>query len=276
MTNLALPDNDNYFGIFHKLHQLGVAADYTGDLYGPHFAGFYDRFLGTYIEDLPAFERHLQPGMRVLDLACGAGRLSFPLARLGARVDGLELSADMLALAALHGAQDHADIADRVRFMQGDMTQFALDQQYDLIILGITSISLLRSAPLRAGLYACVARHLAPGGRFVFDTIDPDGPNTGLYTTMTDMWSHENDEGIDFAVIGQQLSADGGTLQFNVYREQLDWAGATRRSLGCSSKAWLPRALMQAEIAASPLVIDHEHTFADLRYYVLTHREAAA
>nr|WP_227012359.1 daptide-type RiPP biosynthesis methyltransferase [Duganella sp. FT27W] len=256
------------------MHQLGVAAESTGDLYGPHFAGFYDRFLGTYVEDLPAFERYLRPGMRVLDLACGAGRLSFPLARLGASVDGLELSADMLALAALHGAQDQADVADRVRFVQGDMSRFALDREYDLVILGITSISLLRTPELRAGLFACVARHLAPGGRFVFDTIDPDGSNAGLYTTMTDMWSREDDEGIDFALIGQQLSADGGTLQFNVYREQLDWAGATRRSLGCSSKAWLPRAMLHAEIAASALAVETEFTLADLRFYVLAHRGA--
>lgn len=276
MTNLTLPDSDNYFGIFHKLHQLGVAADYTGDLYGPHFAGFYDRFMAAYVEDLPAFERHVRPGMHVLDLACGAGRLSFPLARLGAQVDGLELSADMLALAALHGASDEAACADRVRFVQGDMTQFALGRQYDLIILGITSISLLRSAALRAGLFACVASHLAPGGRFVFDTIDPASPNVARYTTLTDMWSHEDDDGIDFALFGQQLSADGGTLQFNVYREQLDWAGATRRSLGCSSKAWLPRAQLHAEIAASPLAVHEEFTQADLRYYVLALRDAAA
>ena len=59
---------------------------------------------------------HLQPGMKVLDVACGTGNLAIPAARQGALVTGLDLAANLLeqarARAAAEGLPATFDLGD--------------------------------------------------------------------------------------------------------------------------------------------------------------------
>ena len=45
----------------------------------------------------------IEPGMEVLDVACGTGNATIPAARLGARVTGLDFSPGLLATAREQG-----------------------------------------------------------------------------------------------------------------------------------------------------------------------------
>src|SRR5207253_7332043 len=49
-------------------------------------------------------------GLRILDIGCGAGILSEPLARMGAEVVGADPSAANIAVAKLHGEQSSLSI----------------------------------------------------------------------------------------------------------------------------------------------------------------------
>jgi SAM-dependent methyltransferase len=109
-----------------------------------------------------------QTGGPVLELACGTGRLTIPLARDGHEVVGLDSS-----LAMLNAAQAKAEGAG-ITFVHGDMRNFDLGRDFPLVILSCNSLAHLTSnEDIKAGL-ACVARHLAPGGVFAFDIINPD------------------------------------------------------------------------------------------------------
>src|SRR3954462_14469893 len=93
----------------------------------------YDLATRLFDEDLRYWQatlRQLRP-RRVLDLGCGTGRLTISLAETGLGSDpdftilGLDASAAFLAAAASRLAGCDSDVRDSVRFVPGDMADFA-------------------------------------------------------------------------------------------------------------------------------------------------------
>ena len=264
---------DGFWGIFDKLQELGIYDESPGDLYGPDLADFYDRMVGEYIGDIPLFERHLPPGGRVLDLACGAGRIGIPLAQRGFLVDGLELSEDMLALALEKAAEETPEVRDRLTFVQGDMSDFSLPHRYDLILVGVTSISLLLTERARRGLFQSVRRHLAPGAFFIFNILDLEGDRWKEWDNYFDVWSVEDDVGVDFAIVGQRFFPEERRFCFNVFREIVSWGGETRRVIGTSTKAWLGRDQLRGELSRSRLSVVEEFTQDKESFFIVQSEE---
>lgn len=106
----------------------------------------------------------------ILDLACGSGRLTLPLAQRGATVTAIDLSASMLAA----GRTKAVAAGFRVQFIQADMRTFDLKQRFATILLaGNALLHLLPAEDLLACL-ANVRGHLAEGGQFIFDVAHWD------------------------------------------------------------------------------------------------------
>jgi SAM-dependent methyltransferase len=106
----------------------------------------------------------------VLELACGTGQIAIPIASHGLPTVGVDRSNAMLAAATRRASA--AGVALSV--VQGDMRDFALRREFDLIFVARNSLlHLLTTADLLAAL-AAVRRHLAPGGLFAFDVFNPD------------------------------------------------------------------------------------------------------
>jgi SAM-dependent methyltransferase len=59
----------------------------------------------TSIADVLVQRAGIEPGMEVLDVACGTGNASIPAAKLGARVTGLDFSPGLIAIARERGAE---------------------------------------------------------------------------------------------------------------------------------------------------------------------------
>ncbi len=247
-----------YHGIFAKLRMLDIFEEPPADLYGPSLADLYHHSTADFVCDVPVFERFLPPGGRVLDLACGSGRIGIAMARRGAMVDGIELSPTMLALAREAAERETLGVKARLRFIEGDMTRFALEERYDLVILGVTSISLLLRAEERQGLFRSVRAHLKSGAHFIFDILDLSGDRWKELDHFHDVWAKEVDEGLDFAIIGQEFFPERRQFVFNVYREFMRWDGTTRRTLGASVKAWLDRDELVAEMRDAGLGLAQE------------------
>lgn len=124
-------------------------------------------------------ERHLEtllgltgmtvrPGETVLDLGCGVGRLSRALRARGARVIGLDVSAQMLARA-------RGVLGDEVELVHGDGTSLAplADGSCD----GVVSLVVFQHIPdpaVTLGYVAEIGRVLRPGGWAAFQvSTDP-------------------------------------------------------------------------------------------------------
>src|SRR5438874_12152175 len=138
------------------------------------YAPFYDwenaRTLGR--KDVP-FWQALAAKARgpVLELGCGTGRISLPLARGGASVIGVDRSEQMLARAAHRAMALHRRrkrrARGRVRLVRADIRALPFRQALFPMVLAPYGIlqSLLRDADLTATLES-IAHVLKPGGTF--------------------------------------------------------------------------------------------------------------
>jgi len=114
-------------------------------------------------------EMACEQGGRVLDLACGTGRLAVPLAQAGLHVTGGDISADMLQRAR-RCAEAQAIELD---FVQLDMRDFDLNgRTFDTIIVAINSIQHLHSLNDFESFFKERAGKLVGGPRVYQSTIE--------------------------------------------------------------------------------------------------------
>ena len=108
-------------------------------------------------------------GHPVLELACGTGRLTIPIAQSGVEIVGLDIAPSMLG-----HAREKAEAAGvKVQFVEGDCRSVDLGRKFFLIFIGFNSMQHLHDYESLAALFRNVRRHLAEGGRFVFDVFNP-------------------------------------------------------------------------------------------------------
>ena len=111
-----------------------------------------------------------QQGGAVLELACGTGLLTIPIAVDGRPTVGIDLSRPMLK-----AARTRASAADAaVGFLQADMRHFALGREFDLIFIARNSLLHLLSTGDLLAAFTAVRRHLARDGIFAFDIFNPN------------------------------------------------------------------------------------------------------
>ena len=112
--------------------------------------------------------RGVRVGARVLDAGCGAGTFTAELARRGYRLCGLDLSAEMLAVA--RGRVKDAALA----LVRGDILALPFGRQtFDAVLCRGVLNDFLDDASRAAALTAC-AGALRPGGTFVMDVREWD------------------------------------------------------------------------------------------------------
>ena len=104
--------------------------------------------------------RYPLEGKSALDVGCGAGLLAEPLARLGAKVTGIDASPEVTAIAHQHAEAGGLSIDYR----SGDVQ--ALDGQFDLI----TCMEVIEHVADPAAFVKALARRLAPHGLLVMST----------------------------------------------------------------------------------------------------------
>ncbi|KAB8197875.1 methyltransferase domain-containing protein [Nonomuraea phyllanthi] len=106
----------------------------------------------------------LRPGMEVLDLACGHGRIANRLARRGCRVTGLDSSRIFLDRAR----QDADALGVTVDYVHGDMRRLPWTDRFDRVVSWFTAFGYFSDSDNQRVL-AQAAAALKPGGRIAMD-----------------------------------------------------------------------------------------------------------
>jgi len=107
-------------------------------------------------------------GALVLDLACGTGNVSIPLARLGARVTGVDIAPNLLDQARERAAAEGLQIC----FEEGDAEQLPYsDAAFDAVVTMFGAMF----APQSERVVAECARVLKPGGLLAMANWTPGG-----------------------------------------------------------------------------------------------------
>ncbi|HET8690976.1 MAG TPA: bifunctional 2-polyprenyl-6-hydroxyphenol methylase/3-demethylubiquinol 3-O-methyltransferase UbiG [Steroidobacteraceae bacterium] len=105
-------------------------------------------------------------GKNVLDVGCGGGLLAEGMARRGARVTGIDLAPEALAVARLHAIET----GTAVEYRQVAVESLADEApaSFDLV----TCLEMLEHVPDPAAVVAALARLARPGGHVVCSTIN--------------------------------------------------------------------------------------------------------
>lgn len=123
----------------------------------------YDAEYGSYQKDFNIF-LHLKKEGTALDLACGTGRLTIALAKMGLKLIGIDLSESMLELAR------NKSQGLPILYLQGDIQDFHLSQKFDLITMAGNSFQALLTPFQQESMLQCVKKHLSTDGIFAFNT----------------------------------------------------------------------------------------------------------
>src|ERR1700722_20783184 len=84
-------------------------------------------------EDLGFYQslsRRLAP-RKLLEIGCGTGRITLPLANLGFDVIGLDNQSEMLRKAEERRRHAPAEIRQRLKFVEGDMQTWSARSEFD-------------------------------------------------------------------------------------------------------------------------------------------------
>jgi SAM-dependent methyltransferase len=114
-----------------------------------------------------------EAGGDVLELGCGTGRVLVSCARAGARVTGLDLAPEMLAICRRAIESEPQEVRDRCTVVAGDMAAFDLGRTFHLVTIPFRAFQHLMTVPEQLSCLAAARRHLVAGGRLALDLFNP-------------------------------------------------------------------------------------------------------
>lgn len=110
-------------------------------------------------------------GGPVLEIACGSGLVTLPIAAQGLDVTGIDLARPMLE----HARKKAESQKLSIRWVEADARSFELGKKFQLIYLTGNAFQAFLRREDQEALLASVKRHLLPEGVFAFETRNPSG-----------------------------------------------------------------------------------------------------
>jgi SAM-dependent methyltransferase len=140
-----------------------------------HTAQFYDLLYQQGApRDIPFYlELAARQAGPVLELGCGTGRVTLPLAQAGHTVTGLDLSPAMLAQCQAKLAVAESAVRQRVKLVQGSMSSFTLEQRFALVLAPYRAFQHLLTVEEQQVCLGRIRAHLADGGVYLHNVFNP-------------------------------------------------------------------------------------------------------
>ena len=201
------------------------------------WAHLYDSVYSYVKEDIPFYvEEARKSGGPVLELACGTGRVSIPIAGSGVDVVGLDSSEAMIEVASTK-ARRLTPEAGSLTLVRADMRDFSLDPGFRLVVVPFRGFLSLLTVEDQIAALLNVKRHMRPGARLVFNIFVPDpdmlvqdsdvayhlrdvtDPDSGARYVLWHQSSYDNhNQVVSTRVVIEELD-QGGTMTRRTYRD---------------------------------------------------------
>ncbi|MBT8219940.1 MAG: class I SAM-dependent methyltransferase [Bacteroidia bacterium] len=128
--------------------------------------------MNTDLDDLPFYKKWLPKNKdaHILELCCGTGRLTIPIAKDGYDISGVDHTPSMIEQARVKAAKSGIDI----EFIEADIRTLDLSNKYDLIFIPFNSIHHLYTNEDLFQALNVVKYHLKDEGTFLLDCFNPN------------------------------------------------------------------------------------------------------
>ena len=227
----------------HPRHRKAHAPD-------PYAAlpDLYDLEHAAFGEDIPLYLNLAEVvGDPILDLGCGTGRITLPLARAGWRVTGLDRSAAMLDVAKSRTANDLPEA--EVEFIQADYGQRDLGRStyYGLVIIGLNGLMHLPTLEAQRNCLQAAYDALDPRGQLIIDVVNPT-PDT-LHSFERGVihegnWTLPDGRQVD-KFSARKISPTSQTIDTHLWYDIVDPDGLTRRTTSSFTLRYVHRAELE-------------------------------
>lgn len=135
------------------------------------FAAVYDRLMDDF--DYPRWAEYYMEIIaragcapkKLCDCACGTGSMSQEFARRGLAVTGVDISRDMLEIAAVKARR----AAQKIMFVAQDMTELTLPRPVDALVCACDGVNYLTAPGSVERFFRAAHAALKPGGCLAFD-----------------------------------------------------------------------------------------------------------
>jgi len=229
----------------------------------------YERIAETFtaIHDRVVGALAIEPGARVLDVACGTGGVALRAARAGADVVGIDISADQLAKARRAAKEEGLAI----RFDEGDCQELPYgDAEFDAVASAFGAIF----APEHERTAAELARVCRPGGRLALTAWPADDwtathARAGrAYVEDAEAWEWANEEHVRALLDGTfdlELQRGEWRIEAESGEELWELASTSMPPL----RAWLEEQSDEVRACAEQVYLDYLARGVLEREYVL-------
>jgi len=207
-------------------HNLAVSYDrLTNDVDYEATVAFYEKILKR---------EGLKPRTAV-DLACGTGSVALILARNGLQVTAVDISEEMLCVAAQKAqGMDNAPV-----FACQSLQRLRLPRGVDLAVCALDSLDYITDPGDCQEAIRRVYKALNPGGCFIFDVNTPEklrAMDGQVFLDEDDdvycVWRGEFDERTNICSYGMDLFQRSGNIWLRSFEEHREYAYSTEQLTG--------------------------------------------
>jgi SAM-dependent methyltransferase len=181
-----------------------------------------------------------QVGGTTLEVACGTGLVTIPLARQGISITGMDIVPAMLA----HAQNKSAALGLSIRWFQCDARNFDLHEQFSFIYMtGNAFQAFLNNADQQDLLYN-IRKHLATGGIFAFETRNPNWSDCSTDLNETEWMTYTNDKGFTVRITEtRQYDHAAQVLAYTLFRRWTEAGDAKERITRIAIRYTFPQEL---------------------------------
>ena len=145
-----------------------MEKDYFYDSY--RLVEFYDDMY-SHTFDFPFWNSYAAKSKRIMEIACGTGRITIPLLKAGHHITGLDYSPEMLSI--LQKKVTGTEYEHLLTLIQGDMREFQTEDKFDAIFITANSLNHIETNEDLLKTFSTIKSNLTDDGYLIFDILNP-------------------------------------------------------------------------------------------------------